>query len=100
MKPRRIETNQGIQGEFNVTIYDQMQLRLRDKGWIETPAILKKGITSGLALEIGPGPGDKTVGLIYTSGGKNLRFSSNLLFLLKLEIMARHLLTCSPNGMF
>ena len=57
MKPRMIETNQGIQGEFNVTIYDQMQRRLRDKGWIETPAILKKGITSGLALEIGPGPG-------------------------------------------
>jgi ubiquinone/menaquinone biosynthesis C-methylase UbiE len=51
------ETNQGIQGEFTVEIYDQMQRRLRDKGWIETRDITKSGITHGLALEIGPGPG-------------------------------------------
>ena len=30
---------------------------MRDKGWIETNSILKEGISSGLALEIGPGPG-------------------------------------------
>jgi ubiquinone/menaquinone biosynthesis C-methylase UbiE len=30
---------------------------MRDKGWIETNLILKEGISSGLALEIGPGPG-------------------------------------------
>lgn len=51
------ETNQGIQGEFTVEIYDQMQRRLRDKGWIETRDIIKSGITHGLTLEIGPGPG-------------------------------------------
>ena len=51
------ETNQGIQGEFTVEIYDQMQRRLRDKGWIETRDIIKSGITHGFALEIGPGPG-------------------------------------------
>jgi len=56
-RPRAPETNQGIQGEFTVEIYDQMQRRLRDKGWIETPNIIKNGITYGLALEIGPGPG-------------------------------------------
>jgi len=56
-KPRVPETNQGIQGEFNVTIYDQMQRNLRDKGWIETAEILKHGITQGCSLEIGPGPG-------------------------------------------
>ena len=56
-KPRVIETDQGIQGEFNVTIYDQMQRRLRDKGWIETKELLKHGIAQGCALEIGPGPG-------------------------------------------
>ena len=56
-KPRVVETDQGIQGDFNVTIYDQMQRRLRDKGWIETRDIIKSGITQGLALEIGPGPG-------------------------------------------
>jgi ubiquinone/menaquinone biosynthesis C-methylase UbiE len=52
-----IETDQGIQGEFTVNLYDQMQRRLRDKGWIETKDIIKSGITKGLALEIGPGPG-------------------------------------------
>ncbi len=56
-KPRVIETDQGIQGEFNVTVYDQMQRRLRDKGWIETKELLKHGIAQGCALEIGPGPG-------------------------------------------
>jgi len=40
-----------------VEMYDQMQRRLRDKGWIETPAIIKGGIDHGHVLEIGPGPG-------------------------------------------
>jgi len=52
-----VETNQGIQGEFNVTFYDQMMKRLRDKGWMETSQIIKSGIDKGLALEIEPGPG-------------------------------------------
>jgi ubiquinone/menaquinone biosynthesis C-methylase UbiE len=56
-KPRVPETDQGIQGEFNVTVYDQMQRRLRDKGWIETNELIHHGITQGCALEIGPGPG-------------------------------------------
>ncbi|MBD3180045.1 MAG: hypothetical protein GF417_10880 [Candidatus Latescibacteria bacterium] len=49
------ETDQGIQGEFTVRMYDQMQRRFRDKGWIGTRDIIKSGITGGLALEIGPG---------------------------------------------
>jgi ubiquinone/menaquinone biosynthesis C-methylase UbiE len=57
VKPRIIETDQGIQGEFNVRIYDDMMKRMRDKGWIETKLILKAGIRQGLALEIGSGPG-------------------------------------------
>lgn len=56
-KTRIIETNQGIQGELNVTVYDQMMKRLRDKGWMETSQIIKSGIDKGLALEVGPGPG-------------------------------------------
>ena len=55
--PRIIETDQGIQGEFNVAMYDQMQRHLRDKGWIMTKELLKQGLTRGCALEIGPGPG-------------------------------------------
>jgi ubiquinone/menaquinone biosynthesis C-methylase UbiE len=57
MRKRVIETDQGIQGEFTVNLYDQMQRTLRDKGWIETKDIIKSGITKDLALEIGPGPG-------------------------------------------
>lgn len=56
-KPRVVETEEGIQGEFNVEIYDRMMRRLRDKGWLEVNLILKAGISSGLALEVGPGPG-------------------------------------------
>ena len=57
VRPRVIETDEGIQGEFEVQIYDQMQRRFRDKGWMETNAIIKSGIGSGCILEIGTGPG-------------------------------------------
>jgi len=57
IQPRVIETDEGIQGDFNVTTYDKMQRYLRDRGWIETNSIITFGIDSGLALEIGPGPG-------------------------------------------
>jgi len=57
VKPRVIETNEGIQGDFDVEIYDRSMRNLRDRGWIETNQILKSGINHGLALEIGPGPG-------------------------------------------
>jgi len=56
-KPRVIETDQGIQGEFNVEVYDSMMRNLRDRGWMETDLLLKAGMRQGLALEIGPGPG-------------------------------------------
>jgi ubiquinone/menaquinone biosynthesis C-methylase UbiE len=55
--PRIVETDQGIQGEFNVEVYDRMMRNLRDRGWMETDLILKVGIRQGLALEVGPGPG-------------------------------------------
>jgi len=57
VQARVVETEQGIQGEFNVNLYDQMQRKLRDRGWIETKDIIKSGITSGHALEVGSGPG-------------------------------------------
>jgi len=57
IRQRVIETDEGIQGEFTVQIYDRMQRKLRDKGWIETVDVIKSGITNGLALELGPGPG-------------------------------------------
>jgi ubiquinone/menaquinone biosynthesis C-methylase UbiE len=56
-KPRVKETDQGIQGELLVETYDQFQRGMRDKGWIETKAILQAGIDHGHALELGQGPG-------------------------------------------
>lgn len=56
-KPRVVETDQGIQGEFTVAVYDRMQRKMRDKGWIETRQVIESGINQGYALEIGPGPG-------------------------------------------
>jgi hypothetical protein len=57
VKPRVIETTEGIQGEFDVEMYDRMMRRMRNKGWLETGLILKAGIDKGTALEAGPGPG-------------------------------------------
>lgn len=57
IKPRVIETNEGIQGELSVEVYDKMMRRLRDRGWIETDQVVRSGIVGGRALEIGPGPG-------------------------------------------
>ena len=56
-KPRIKETDQGIQGEVTVQVYDAFQRGMRDKGWIETDAIIKSGIRHGHVLEVGPGPG-------------------------------------------
>ena len=56
-KARIVETDSGIEGEATVAIYDTMQRKLRDRGWIETNDVIQSGITEGLALEIGPGPG-------------------------------------------
>ncbi|MBN2119387.1 MAG: class I SAM-dependent methyltransferase [Anaerolineales bacterium] len=56
-KPRIPETDHGIQGEITVAQYDQMQRSLRDRGWMETKALIASGITQGHALEIGHGPG-------------------------------------------
>ena len=56
-KSRVVETNEGIQGEFDVALYDQMQRHLRDRGFIETKQLIASGMSAGSALELGPGPG-------------------------------------------
>jgi len=74
MAKRRIpETDQGITGEFNTRAYDQMMRRLRDKGWMETRLIIKQGISSGLALEVGPGPGYLGLEWLRNTEGTTLR---------------------------
>lgn len=56
-RPRIAETDSGITGEFTCEMYNEMQRRFRDRGWIETKDVLKAGIVTGYALEVGPGPG-------------------------------------------
>lgn len=73
IKPRVSETNQGIQGEFDVAIYDRMMRRFRDKGWMETNAIIKSGIDHGLALEVGPGPGYLGLEWLKRTSGTSLK---------------------------
>jgi len=72
-KPRIIETDQGIQGEFNVEVYDSMMRNLRDRGWMETDLILKAGMRQGLALEVGPGPGYLGLEWLKKTEGTHLR---------------------------
>ncbi len=57
LKPRVVETNEGIKGEVTTEIFDRFARVMRDKGWDNVDAILKSGITEGNVLEIGPGPG-------------------------------------------
>lgn len=56
-KPRIIETNNGIQEEVTVEVFDQFARIMRDKGWNNVDNIIRTGITKGNVLEIGPGPG-------------------------------------------
>lgn len=72
VKPRIIETDQGITGEFDTKAYDEMMRRMRDRGWLETKMIIGAGISSGLALEIGPGPGCLGLEWLKKTKGTNL----------------------------
>ncbi|OPY28204.1 MAG: hypothetical protein A4E27_00371 [Methanobacterium sp. PtaU1.Bin242] len=56
-KPRKKETDEGIQDSIIVHDYDEMMRNSRDKGYLYTAEIVESGIQSGRALEIGPGPG-------------------------------------------
>ena len=71
VKARVLETDSGITGEFSTQSYDLMMCRMRDRGWLETKLIIKEGISSGLALEVGPGPG--YLGLEWLKNTSNTR---------------------------
>lgn len=57
IKPRIIETNEGIQDEMTVDIFQEFAKNMRDKGWNNVDAMIASGITGKDILEIGPGPG-------------------------------------------
>lgn len=73
VKPRISETDHGITGEFNTRSYDLMMRRMRDRGWMETKLIIKEGISSGLALEVGPGPGYLGLEWLKSTKGTSLK---------------------------
>ena len=57
VRERIVETNEGIQGEFDTAMFDVFARNMRDRGLTEEKQIIKEGIAGGHALEIGPGPG-------------------------------------------
>ncbi len=69
VRPRIQETDSGITGEFTCELYDDMQRRFRDRGWVETKDVIKAGITAGHALEVGPGPGYLGLEWLKATGG-------------------------------
>ena len=73
VKPRIPETNEGIQGEFDVKEYNRFARNMRDRGWMETDVVIKSGINRGLALEVGPGPG--YIGLEWLKKTRNTRLT-------------------------
>ena len=82
VKPRVLETEEGIQDETEAKDYDQMMRRMRDKGWLETKLILESDISQGLALEVGPGPGYLGLEWLKRTDGTHLKgveISSNMI---------------------
>lgn len=57
IRPRVIETNEGIQNELTVEIFQEFAENMRDKGWNNVDTMIASGITGKDILEIGPGPG-------------------------------------------
>ncbi len=73
VRKRIIETNEGIQNEVTVEIFNQFAKTMRDKGWNNVDSFLKAGITKGNVLEIGPGPG--YVGLEWLKQSENAKLT-------------------------
>lgn len=71
-KPRKIETNVGIQGTFTVELYDTFARNMRDKGWNNVETFRSSGIVDGSVLEIGPGPGYVGLEWLKKSGNGTL----------------------------
>lgn len=89
-KPRIPETDSGITGEVETRMYDVMMRKMRDRGWIETNLILKEGISSGIAIEIGPGPGYIGLEWLKKTNGtrlKGLEISNDMIALTKKNAM-------------
>lgn len=89
VKQRVPETNEGIQGELDVEVFNEFQRSMRDRGWVETKQIIASGIQSGHALEVGPGPG--YLGLEWLKNTTDTRLSA-------LEISANMIKVAQKNA--
>lgn len=56
-QPRVSESSQTISGPAYAEAFDRMQADLWGNGWLETGELLRNGIMTGCALEVGSGPG-------------------------------------------
>ncbi len=56
IRPRVAETDEGIQDEMDVKMFDEAKRMMRDKGWLETNDVIGAGIDKGSVLEVGSGP--------------------------------------------
>lgn len=72
VKQRVIETNEGIQNEITVEVFDRFAKTMRDKGWNNVDSFIKAGITDGNVLEIGPGPGYIGLEWLKKTNGESL----------------------------
>jgi ubiquinone/menaquinone biosynthesis C-methylase UbiE len=72
IKPRIIETNEGIQNELTAQVFKKKKKTMRDKGWNGIDSMLQSGIVSGNILEIGPGPGFVGLELLMKLPGATL----------------------------
>jgi ubiquinone/menaquinone biosynthesis C-methylase UbiE len=87
-RERVAETGEGIQDQTTVEIYDELQRRLRDRGWIETKSIIRSGITTGHALEVGPGPG--YLGLEWLKSTRDTQLTALEISPAMIELAARN----------
>jgi len=53
----RVREPEGVTGQLTTESYDRMMRSLMKKGYLDTSKLIKAGINSGTALEVGPGPG-------------------------------------------
>jgi ubiquinone/menaquinone biosynthesis C-methylase UbiE len=72
VKKRILETNEGIQNNLTVQIFDEFAKYMRDKGWHNVETFIELGINKGDLLEIGPGPGYVGLEVLKKSPKANL----------------------------
>ncbi|MDI9369389.1 MAG: class I SAM-dependent methyltransferase [Synergistaceae bacterium] len=96
-RARVVETNEGIQSEITVEMFDRFARIMRDKGWLNVDSLHNAGLLAGRALEVGPGPG--YVGLEWLKRqGENARLTGLEISPAMIEIAGRNAREYSLDG--